>query len=514
MRIVLVNWARVWDGASHGGGINGYTQGLALELVARGHEVYSLCGGTAYEAVGGTGDAGGAGAIGPCRIVRHPDWLGIRVAEVVNSPVSAPSLAQFRDPEGEVASAVLEARVGEFVREVRPDAVHVQSLEGFTAGCLGAIRRASPLARVVFSLHNYHPICPQVYLLQGHRRACLDFRGGEACAGCVEAPDPARHRREVAGIVAAADGFESVRAVTGWHEAMPTGAERRGCIAEINQQRLPPVWSGVDLPARRPVLNVIPAERQEPTNAYGRRRAAMIAALNSCDRVLAVSEFVRAMYESKGVRAGVMRTLHIGCRLSDVVASRPESSAPPPPLVEGGVARAVRAVFMGYHNWYKGLPMLLESLELLTPEVLSRLHLSVIALGGEHAEAEVRRLEPRLAGLRVVHGYRYHDLPWVLSGTDVGLVPSVWWDNGPQTVLEYQACGIPVIGAALGGIADFVRHGQDGLLFRGNDRYDLARTLAGVLRRPEYLELLRAGVRRPKGMSAHAAEMEREYAAA
>ncbi|MFN0133991.1 MAG: glycosyltransferase [Phycisphaerales bacterium] len=511
MRIVLVNWARVWDGASHGGGVNGYTQSLALELLARGHEVYSLCGGTAYERAGTE--------VGPCRIRRHADWLGIRVAEVVNSPVSAPSLAQFGEPEAEVGSAELESQVAAFVRAVEPDAIHIQSLEGFTAGCVEAARRAAPRARVVFSLHNYHTLCPQVYLLQGHRRPCHDFRGGLACEGCVEVPVPARHRREQAGIVEPSDSFAGVRPAGLWAEAMPTGAggawgERRGTIGELNQQRLPAVFSGVDLPARRAILNVIQPESQAAANAYGRRRAAMIEMLNSCDRVLAVSEFVRRLYEARGVRGERLRTLLIGCRLVDAVAARPDAALAPPAwgYPTAGGARPVRMVFMGYHNWYKGLPMLLESLELLTPELLARLHLSVIALNGEHVEAEVRRFEPRLAGLRLVHGYRYHDLPWLLAGCDLGVVPSVWWDNGPQTVMEFQACGVPVLGAELGGIPDFVRHGENGLLFRGNDRYDLARTLAGVLNRPEGLEALRAGVSPPKGMAVHAAEVEAEYA--
>jgi glycosyltransferase involved in cell wall biosynthesis len=90
-------------------------------------------------------------------------------------------------------------------------------------------------------------------------------------------------------------------------------------------------------------------------------------------------------------------------------------------------------------------------------------------------------------------------------------VPSVWWDNAPQTVMEFHACGIPVIGAELGGIPDFVRDGVNGLLFRGNDRWDLARRLAEVIRRPGVLAELRGTVRPPKTMAQHGTELEREY---
>src|SRR5688572_28584170 len=97
MRLVFVNWARIWDGASSGGGVNGYVQALALALAARGHEVVSLCGGTAYVA------DGPGGAPGACRIVRHADWMSVRVFEVVNSPVLAPAIAQFREPAVEAS---------------------------------------------------------------------------------------------------------------------------------------------------------------------------------------------------------------------------------------------------------------------------------------------------------------------------------------------------------------------------------------------------------------------------
>jgi glycosyltransferase involved in cell wall biosynthesis len=115
-----------------------------------------------------------------------------------------------------------------------------------------------------------------------------------------------------------------------------------------------------------------------------------------------------------------------------------------------------------------------------------------------------------------VHGYKYDDIPWLLTGTDVGIVPSVWWDNGPQTVIEYLACGVPVVGARLGGIPDFVDHGRNGLLFEGNNRCDLARTLASIVAEPRILDTLRAGARgtRIKTMAEHAAELEGLYALA
>jgi glycosyltransferase involved in cell wall biosynthesis len=97
------------------------------------------------------------------------------------------------------------------------------------------------------------------------------------------------------------------------------------------------------------------------------------------------------------------------------------------------------------------------------------------------------------------------------GGQDVGVVPSVWWDNGPQTVLEMQASGLPVIGADAGGIPDFVQHETNGLLFPGNDRFALAAAIARCVNEPAMVGRLRAGVRPPKTMAAHTLEMEPLY---
>lgn len=64
------------------------------------------------------------------------------------------------------------------------------------------------------------------------------------------------------------------------------------------------------------------------------------------------------------------------------------------------------------------------------------------------------------------HGpYKQEDLSDILKETDLGLCLSVWEDNGPQVVMEFLNNHIPVIGTRLGGIPDFVKDGENGLLF-------------------------------------------------
>jgi glycosyltransferase involved in cell wall biosynthesis len=546
MRIVLINWARFVDGAQSGGGVNGYCRELALELVRLGHEVAWLSGGLSYVA------GGLPGTIQPCRVRRMDDDRGVQIYEVVNSPVLAPGIFQFREPLGEIASPELEAELTRFFRVWRPDVVHFHNIEGFSCGCVDAARAACPEwpgAAVFYSLHNYHTICPQVYLMHKGSTPCFDFDGGHACLTCMQGHDTARERFIRAGVTPDAP----VEARPPMPVVKPPLLVR--AVASIKRRLADPEPIHVPLPVIDPPLpgravieprdvaagesatkpphadaSIRPWSQEhfeqaswkplsnacDPAPAssramgdFGLRRKAMIEMLSRCDRVLAVSAFVRRKFESMGVSPRVMREMPIGTRMVEHAQALPWLRQSP-----RGERRTVRLAFMGYNNAYKGLPMLLDALDLLVPEVLERLELFIWAKDIERDLPRVESLRPRLAALHVRGSYRHEDVPLMLSGIDAGLVPSIWWDNGPQTVMEFLACGVPVIGAALGGIVDLVRHGENGLLFTGNDRFSLASTLARVAREPALLDRLRESVAPPRTMAAHAESLETEYRAA
>ncbi|VAX41266.1 hypothetical protein MNBD_PLANCTO03-443, partial [hydrothermal vent metagenome] len=486
----------------------------------------------------------------------------------LNSPVLAPSLLQFADPAGETACPELEGVVRQLFETLQPEVVHFHNIEGFSAGCLEAARKPAadwPGAKVAYSLHNYHTICPQVYLMHNHTDPCFDSGGGSRCATCIERTDPAaeklaRARRYVRtyreqhpeaqpaptppdpppsiarGLLTEIKRFVKGQPVRDWPTPPPPPApialpgraietegdvqhprpvapedEDRGQARSLTEKESNGFVPRPEDPSWTPLGNVIePEPATAVRNAYGDRRSAMVAMLNRCDRVLAVSSFVREKFVSMGVEAARTRTLPIGSRINAMVEANRELVFAPEPFAENP-RRPIRLVFLGYNNLYKGLHVLADALELLTPEYLRHFAVLIHAHQGESMRWRFERLGPRLANLEYKLAYDYSDIPWLLGGRDLVVVPSVWWDNAPQTVFEAFGCGVPVLGAELGGIPDFVKHGHNGLLFRGNDRYDLARRLAEVVREPTLLDRLRANVRPPKAIADHAGEMETLY---
>ena len=85
-----------------------------------------------------------------------------------------------------------------------------------------------------------------------------------------------------------------------------------------------------------------------------------------------------------------------------------------------------------------------------------------------------------------------------LRGYDVLAVPSQWLETGPLVALEAFAAGIPVIGWNIGGIAEIVHHGINGLLIEPGPSQAWANTLRRLAEDRVLLANLKAGVRKPR----------------
>jgi glycosyltransferase involved in cell wall biosynthesis len=64
------------------------------------------------------------------------------------------------------------------------------------------------------------------------------------------------------------------------------------------------------------------------------------------------------------------------------------------------------------------------------------------------------------------------------------VVPSLWYENQPATILETYAMGRPVIGSRLGGIPELIDEERTGLLFEPGNSIDLGEKIRFLLERP------------------------------
>lgn len=142
-------------------------------------------------------------------------------------------------------------------------------------------------------------------------------------------------------------------------------------------------------------------------------------------------------------------------------------------------------LFSGRITQQKGILQLIEAMLLLNDE--PRIKLLVVgssfygnALQETTFQQELRTKASPLANRIIFTGFvAYEAMPRYLKMADVAVVPSVWDDPFPTTVLEAQAMGLPIIATRRGGIPEEVSDGN-ALLLDTDD--SLADSLAAAIR--------------------------------
>jgi len=125
--------------------------------------------------------------------------------------------------------------------------------------------------------------------------------------------------------------------------------------------------------------------------------------------------------------------------------------------------RQVRGLFLGQLDHHKGVGVLLEALARMLPETPPEFGFDLAGHGP--LQGEVEALASRSAGRVRFHGMvQGPPKQELLRRCAFVVVPSVWHDNFPRTMLDAAMHGRPVIGARRGGIPEVVRDGETGLI--------------------------------------------------
>jgi len=107
--------------------------------------------------------------------------------------------------------------------------------------------------------------------------------------------------------------------------------------------------------------------------------------------------------------------------------------------------------------------------------------------------------------------YDNNNIARILSEIDILVVPSIWYENSPLVIHEAFMAGMPVIASNIGGMAELVHDGINGLLFQVGDREELARTMRMVIDEPGLIERLRKNIRPIIPIDRHTSEIQKIY---
>jgi glycosyltransferase involved in cell wall biosynthesis len=173
----------------------------------------------------------------------------------------------------------------------------------------------------------------------------------------------------------------------------------------------------------------------------------------------------------------------------------------------------LRVVHLGRVDPTKGTHVLVEAVRGLPDTPISLDVLGVVQ--SETAASLLSRLES-MAGddsrIRFLGAVPHHEVLGRLSGYDVVAVPSQLFETGPLVVLEAFAAGVPVVGSALGGIAEKVTDGVDGLLVAPHHSVEAWRqALRRLAADRDLVAKLRNGTRAPRSAREVARAMTSVY---
>ena len=143
--------------------------------------------------------------------------------------------------------------------------------------------------------------------------------------------------------------------------------------------------------------------------------------------------------------------------------------------------------YIGTHIPAKGVNHLIESFGSVPGSPRLRIWGRDRGAETEGLKALARSL-PDSAGSRIewMGEYRNQDIVAdVFNRCDAIVVPSIWAENSPLVIHEALQARVPVITADYGGMAEYVRHERNGLLFAHRDSQSLARQMQRFVDDPQ-----------------------------
>ena len=150
--------------------------------------------------------------------------------------------------------------------------------------------------------------------------------------------------------------------------------------------------------------------------------------------------------------------------------------------------------YIGTHIPAKGIHHLLDAFALVQGEPLLR----IWGRPRDPYTTSLRRIAaslPNGAGDRIQWLGEYQNeriMEDVFNRVDAIVVPSIWEENSPLVIHEAQQARVPVVTADVGGMAEYVRHEANGLLFKPRDRRALAEQMQRLVDDPRLASRLGA----------------------
>ena len=136
-------------------------------------------------------------------------------------------------------------------------------------------------------------------------------------------------------------------------------------------------------------------------------------------------------------------------------------------------------VYMGRLSEEKGIKVLINAMNKVK---VSKLY--VLGTGPLESELIKQVEDSKLSNVEFLGFKTGKELENIIKKSKFVVIPSIWYENCPMSVIEAMAYGKPVIGSDLGGIPELIEDKGTGLIFKSGDKEDLANKINYLLDNP------------------------------
>jgi glycosyltransferase involved in cell wall biosynthesis len=348
--------------------------------------------------------------------------------------------------------------VGEYVSglldELKPDLMHLISgylMSGSTVDA--AVEVGVP---VVLTLTDYWFLCPRITLVRSDNSLCTTPADPLACALCIR--------------------------------------------NEKRRYRLPDRLTGG---AVGHALSLIWKHTNDALiAALSARKSYLFSLFRQIDTVISPSKFLKELFESNGI--STRRFIHMRQGLD--LSNWGDTQVPPR-------NSRLRFGYIGQIARHKGVDTLVDAFKKLRAgDQAPRL-----TLYGDHEQfprftRQLRKQVANRSDIVFAGRFEYSSIGRIHDSIDVLVVPSVWYENSPNVILEAYASRTPVVVSRLGGMAELVAHGESGFHFEAGNAQDLASVLQRFVDQPRLAETLGRGSPAVKTVNEEVEELIQVYA--
>jgi glycosyltransferase involved in cell wall biosynthesis len=225
--------------------------------------------------------------------------------------------------------------------------------------------------------------------------------------------------------------------------------------------------------------------------------------VSKVDHVVAVSQWVSEILKRNGIPPGKITLSRQGIVMSEKT----------PPPMRHDQAGPLKIAYFGRIDRTKGPDLLFQALKIIPG---ANVLIDIFAICYSAApDRDYECLEAQAQQDQRVHlraSISPDKVIGLMTEYDLIAVPSRWLETGPLVALEAFAAGVPVLGANLGGIAELVHDGVDGILVAPDDPVAWAATIKRLADDRQMIDRLRAGIVPPRTIDEAADDMAKLYA--